>query len=370
MFNVFCFSDQLRKRPDTCQHGFPLFSQPLDTWTDRIASERVAVPQEREEGEIAPIYSDFTPDTDTDPQARSDRPVPGLPGLEGHVRGHDIAHHQLMASKLAGMSRKERAAESLKLLQSMDRVASDRAGSQLKDLLAPRRKNSVGLTETHRDSNPLSRHHNLKPQTSKYVVKAYLSLPLPRYSLPAATVLQSQWVKELQLYLSSHKDREPISIVTATIEHEAVLLNWLISANLIADPPLKNVLVLAISAEIDELLQSKDIPVIYVSPSTILNTHGKREIRTAFSRVHVVRLTLFRLLSHWGVDAVMYDADAIVLKNPQPLLDAYPKIDIVGSAGRGPAPLLPAWGRTLCTGFMLMRGGIKMGMLFSIHFVQ
>lgn len=326
----------------------------------------MAVPQERELGEIAPIYSDFALETDVEPpQARDDQPIQGLPGLEGHIRTHDIARHQLMASKLAGMSRKERAEESLKLLQSMNRLGSDRVGGRLEELLAQRRKDTVGITDTHRDSSLLGRHNNLNPQTLNYVVKTYLSLPLPRYSLPVPTVLQSQWVKKLQLYLSSRKDREPISIVTATIEHEAVLLNWLISANLVADPPLKNVLVLALSAEIDELLQNKDISVIYVSSSTILNTRGKREIRTAFSRVHVVRLTVFRLLSHWGVDAVMYDADAIVLKNPQPLFDAYLTMDIVGSAGRGPAPLLPSWGRTLCTGFMLMRGGVKMGIYIS-----
>ena len=78
-------------------------------------------------------------------------------------------------------------------------------------------------------------------------------------------------------------------------------------------------------------------------------------------QIHIVRLTFFRLINHWGYDIVMYDSDAVVLKNPQLLFEANAGVELVGSAGKGPESIGRVWGRTICTGVLLMRSSPYLG---------
>lgn len=199
-------------------------------------------------------------------------------------------------------------------------------------------------------------HHDI----SGFTVKGYMSWPLPLYT--RTDVLQAQWVKDLKQYLSRVTAFKQISIVTANIEHKEVVLNWIISAIIVGKLPLENVLVLSISRSLHELLISKKINSIYVHPSSVISTSGLKRITSAFNQIHIVRLTFFRLINHWGYDVVMYDSDAIVLKDPQPLFDAHPGVELVGSAGKGPESIGRVWGRTICTGVLLMRSTPNLGM--------
>lgn len=85
-------------------------------------------------------------------------------------------------------------------------------------------------------------------------------------------------------------------------------------------------------------------------------------------QIHIVRLTFFRLLNHWGYDVVMYDSDAVVLKNPQPLFDANQGVELVGSAGKGPESIGHVWGRTICTGVLLLRTSPGLGTHRAVGF--
>ena len=193
-----------------------------------------------------------------------------------------------------------------------------------------------------------------------FPIKSYLSFPLPLFT--RSTVTQSNWVHSLQSYLSTLNSKQ-ISVVTANMEHELLVINWLISVFVVADKPLDNVLVLSLSKTLYDVLHKKSIPVIFVDPKTVINDYGSTIIRTGFSQVHIVRLTFFRLVNHWGFDLVWYDSDAIVLKNPQPLFDKYPDAGLIGSEGKGPRSLASVWGRTICTGVLLMRSSRNMGMI-------
>ena len=196
-----------------------------------------------------------------------------------------------------------------------------------------------------------------------FSIKPYFSMPLPQFTQD--TILKSEWVQSLKEYLSTLSSKQ-ISIVTATQEHEVVLLNWLISALVVANPPLENVLVLSLSKNLAALLRSKGIPVILLEPSTVIRDTARTLIRSTFSQVHIVRLSFFRLINHWGFDVVMYDGDAITLKNPQPLFNSYPGVELIGSAGKGPDSVFTHWGRTICTGVLLMRASYQMGEHCSI----
>ena len=72
-------------------------------------------------------------------------------------------------------------------------------------------------------------------------------------------------------------------------------------------------------------------------------------------------------MNHWKYDVVMYDSDAVVLKDPQSLFDSYPGVELVGSAGKGPESIGHIWGRTICTGVLLMRTSPALGRLAAIQ---
>ncbi len=213
-------------------------------------------------------------------------------------------------------------------------------------------------TKPHASTSTPSGPANITHTGRDFSIKSYLSVPLPTFT--RKTVLQDNWVRELQNYLRTLKTKQ-VSIVTANDEHEVVVLNWLISAIVVSNFSLENTLVLSLSQKLTSLLQSKNIPVVFVDPKSVISNSAKSLIRSGFSQVHIVRLTFFRLINHWGYDLVWYDSDATVLKNPQPLFDKYPEAGLVGSAGQGPSNLAGVWGRTICTGVLLMRSSQKMG---------
>ena len=157
-----------------------------------------------------------------------------------------------------------------------------------------------------------------------------------------------------------------MSLVTATQEHEDVLINWLISAYMVAILPLNNVLVLSLSQPLHKLLVSRSIPSLYVSPTMIIKPQA--EVNRTFSQVHIVRLTVMRLIVHYGFDLVNYDCDAIVLRNPQILFEKYRDADIIGTFGKGPMHLYIKWSVTLNTGVLLFRSNERVGELTSFHY--
>ena len=227
--------------------------------------------------------------------------------------------------------------------------------SDLKQVLSTKHVENVGLAHTTQQFSKLT----------QFPVKSYMSWPLPLYT--RADILQSQWAKDLKQYLSGIGSFNQISIVTANQEHMEVVLNWLVSAIIVAKLPLENILVLSLSLKLHELLVSKKINSIYVPSTSVISKSGLKQIRTAFNQIHIVRLTFFRLINHWGYDVVMYDSDAVLLRDPQPLFDAHPLVELVGSAGRGPENIGRVWGRTICTGVLLMRSSQNIGECMNTH---
>ena len=182
--------------------------------------------------------------------------------------------------------------------------------------------------------------------------------PQPRYSKSTKELLQSQWVVNLREYLKT-VDGKQVSVVTSSIEHTDILFNWLISAHLVADPPLKNILVLTLDESLHDLAESHGFSSLYVSPEMVIDPSVK--IKRVFSQVHIVRLAVVRLMNHYGFDVVNYDCDAILLKNPQTIFDSHRDADMIGTFGKGPYHLFTKWGVTLNTGVMLLRSNAKLG---------
>ena len=134
---------------------------------------------------------------------------------------------------------------------------------------------SVQTTRTHnKDSNK---------ESNRFLVQSSMSWPLPQFT--RTDILQSQWVEELKNYLGGITEFKQISIVTANLEHQEVVLNWLISAVTVAKLSPRNILVLSLSVRLHELLVSKKINSIHVHPTRVMNTVGLKHITSAFNQV-------------------------------------------------------------------------------------
>ncbi len=211
---------------------------------------------------------------------------------------------------------------------------------------------------------PQRQLRDVLPTGSLLEVQEPFHFPQPQFSLPDRELLQSDWVTSLKVFLSGVKGKQ-ISMVTSTQEHVGVLINWLISAYIVADPPLENVLVLSLGERLHELLVNRGIASLLVTPEMVI--HPDAGIDTPFSQVHIIRLTVLRLIVHFGFSVVNYDCDAIILRNPQLVFDKYGDADIIGTFGKGPQHLFTRWGVTLNTGVLLFRSNPKVGELYETY---
>lgn len=184
------------------------------------------------------------------------------------------------------------------------------------------------------------------------------NFPQPTFSLPAPVLLRSHWVADLKDHLRTVQGKT-VSVVTSTIEHRDVLLNWLIAAYVKVTEPLRNVMVISMDARLHSILVSRGIPSLYVHKDMVVSPTA--DVPRVFSQVHVVRLAVVRLMNHYGYDVINYDCDAIPLRNPQPIFDEYSGTDLIGTFGKGPGVLYEKWGVTLNTGVMVMRATPNMG---------
>ena len=198
------------------------------------------------------------------------------------------------------------------------------------------------------------------------------NLPVPFATLPLGQLLQVQWMKELWHYLNAvTPDSGPVTIVSSDYSYREILLNWLISALVQVDRPLSNVLVLSLDSSLHALLQGKGFACIHVPPEQLLRSVVINRLaltgHVAFTQVHILRLTVMRLVNHWGFDVANYDTDAIILKNPEPLYyKQYQDSDFIGSYGHSPVDIKQEWGIAICIGAMMTRTSNNTGKTFHL----
>jgi len=64
-------------------------------------------------------------------------------------------------------------------------------------------------------------------------------------------------------------------------------------------------------------MEKKSIVSLYIPPESIVE-QSQTETDAILRDVEIICVTVMRLLNHWGFDVVIYDDDAIILKNPEP----------------------------------------------------
>ena len=220
---------------------------------------------------------------------------------------------------------------------------------------------SLPLSQTvndidHKQTSP----HNISPQLMERSTDPHFHMPCPKVYRPVGQIRTATWMKPLLHILSSFEGKQ-VTLVIANSAYRDVLLNWLISALIVSQPPLENIVVVCLDHVLYRLLQSKDIPSVVAPFSTVLNT--KYRFRRYFELIMMMRLGFMRLINRLGYDSAMYDIDAIILKNPQSLYDKWSDADIIGSRGQLPRELWRRWGVTICIGAVFIRSNSNTGII-------
>ena len=196
-----------------------------------------------------------------------------------------------------------------------------------------------------------------EPET-RFQIHSDFHFPHPRAVRTVKEILQSDWLQKLKETLHMIPTTQ-ITMVTSNLPYKDVLLNWLISAVVRASIPLTSILVIAMDSPLHRLLQERGINSVLVTPDALLSQ--ETQAMATFTQVMMTRLALLRLLNHWGLDVAFYDTDAILLKDPQPVLDRHRASGILGVMGKFPTALYKTWGVALCTAVMLIRSSTATG---------
>lgn len=194
---------------------------------------------------------------------------------------------------------------------------------------------------------------DLEQSSTQQSLAAGLRLPYPNYTRPLQEILEAHWVAAVQTFLRG-LNTNYVSVCLADSRYREGLVHWLVSALVKTQPPLQNVLTISLDKELHDYLQSRDITSVLVEPWTVLR--GDLQLPTNFSHIWSTRLIVFRLLNYWGYSVTMFDTDATVLRNPQPLFDGLRTSDLIGSSGTYPFTLHRKWqSSTFCMGVALFR---------------
>ena len=190
--------------------------------------------------------------------------------------------------------------------------------------------------------------HSPAPSTADLHKVNSLQLPFPRATRSLDDVMRAQWVTELWQFLSGLENSH-VTLCIADSRYMEGVLNWLVSALVVIHPPLENVLVISLDAELYGLLRRHHIDSVFIDPQTVLLKNVK--LPTNYSHIWTTRMVLFRLLNHWSYTVATYDSDAILVKNPQLLYAELDDSDLVGSEGSYPFDLHREWrSPTFCMG--------------------
>ena len=175
---------------------------------------------------------------------------------------------------------------------------------------------------------------------------------------------KTQWVKDLASLMARSKETT-IFAVTVNEGYKESLFNWLISAVLKGGVSLARILVISLDINIERFLKRHKILCVFVPIQPLFNSARSHYLIDNYGLVMFTRISVIRLLNHWGYSVVNVDTDALILRDPQPLFDKYPFSSIVASSGTQPRTLYSVWNTTICNGLILLRSNKKIGKLQS-----
>ena len=193
------------------------------------------------------------------------------------------------------------------------------------------------------------------PQVDKPVEVDLLNV-LPSDTLPIT--MSTDWVWDLHHTVELLPGRQ-VTLLVSDSKYLDVSVNWLAHSILYAFQPLSSILIISFDAFTHLALHRKGFHSVYIPPHSIMKS---KNFTSRFAYIWVTRLTVMRILNYWNYTVLVFDSDAIMLKNIQPLLDKFNNSDIISSAGSYPFDLHHKWAvPTLCMGVFLIKSSPATG---------
>lgn len=184
---------------------------------------------------------------------------------------------------------------------------------------------------------------------------------LPSYTLPLT--MTTDWVRDLHGAVKQLTGRQ-VTLLISDRNYLAVLVNWLAHSILYVSQPIKSILIISFDTFTHLTLRRKGFQSIYIPSDHIMKSMN---FTNRLAHLWVTRLTVMRLLNYWNYSVLVFDSDAIMLKNIQPLLDRFNNSDIVSSAGIYPFDLHHKWAvPTMCMGVFLIKSSPATGNLIPL----
>ena len=198
-----------------------------------------------------------------------------------------------------------------------------------------------------------------------FAIKPPFSFSEPQAIKPVRELLEMHWIKDLTDILSKRSSKQVILLIVDR-EYYASLLNWLVAFEMnTKNPKLDDILIISFDERICNILKDKaDLSTMCLHFDQIIRHYNILYSTKYLANwdIIIVRMVLVRLLNHWGYNVLVIDLDAIILKDPFPLLDKYPDADIITSYSI--TSLRPNV-RGICFGFLLLKSTEKVGKLLS-----
>lgn len=247
--------------------------------------------------------------------------------------------------------------------EELEKLIASRSPQLLPRLRRPSLQQAAPRSFRLRSVENLQRNMTGDDLEERFPFQTKFSFPQPLAVKHREHIAQAQWVQDLRRLLSNVKSRQ-VSLVTSNIQYMDILLNWLISATVRSGMPLGSIIVVSLDRSLHQLLQKKSIPSLYIPPFSLLNPNAYFSV--PFERVMMIRLTVMRIINHFGFDVANYDTDAIILKDPRPLYASLAKYEIIGSVGKIPEDLVNEWGITICIGVVVIKASQRTGEFVSV----
>lgn len=210
------------------------------------------------------------------------------------------------------------------------------------------------------DRNSKKNGIQVAKEVKMFVFNEDFHFPQPQVMKPLEEIRDLPWMHSLHAYLQSlGNNMQQVNLLTSNFKYVDVLLNWLISAVVRSGIPIKSILVLSMDSATHGIMERKGFCSILITPSTLFSPRIK--FSSPFEGVMMLRLTLMRIINHFGFDVAIYDTDAIMLRDPQEVFDSMSDADIIGSVGTIPQDLFKEWRVTICIGVVMVKSTFRTG---------
>ena len=192
-----------------------------------------------------------------------------------------------------------------------------------------------------------------------FEIKPPFSFPQPDGIYSVETISRRKWIQRLADILSK-KSHKTVYLLACDSNAYPSLLNWLVSAYVNTEIDIEDILVLSLDERIYRKLNERDISTVYIKMEDFIRHHYLLSMRKEqFQFYAIARMSVARLISHWGYDVAVFNVDAIPLKDPLSLYKVFSDSDIVSSHSLREDPESGKW--SLSFGFAYFRSSRTIG---------